>query len=846
METQEQSPSREPVAAPSHIIERPRLIKMMEESGARVIVLNAPAGYGKTTLARQWARSAVRRLAWVRCNSSSADVAALAHSLANLDEIVPTELRDELAQRIAVSSPQADVQTLAELFLDASPPWPDDVWLIVDDYQAISGSSGAEAFLKELIAVLSAQVLITTRARPAWIVPRQIVYGEVLEIDRTLLAMTDDEARLALSLQADEASPVVEHARGWPAVIGLAATLPAARHPATMPAPLLEFLADELFQGLDERVKTTLLNLSLSPAGSRDDAAALIGAAHEDLLGAAETAGFFSPSSLATDELHPLLRAFLRTKLKASPRALRTAAGALVTLYLREDRLDDAFAVSLAAESKDLCLAVFEHGFEHLLGTGRLATLATWLQHLDEAGVEGPILDLGAAELAFREGLHEKSHRLALEAARAFDDTTPRRAQALVRAGQAAAQADRMEVARNLFVQAQRVARSEHDHREALLGELFAALELESADLGGLVDRIREMAADDVATDVRRQSALLVVALRTGGLLAAVERADPYRQLISRVRDPFTRAAFTNALAHACNATARYSHALDLIRTQSAFSRSYRLDFAVPHTLHAEVISLLGLNRLQRASRVISELASRARVSGDVHFRLNADVLHARYLLLTGDPEAAVRILSPSPEPRASAGLRAEYLATRALAELVSGHSPDVALASAQEAASETRWLAESAVLTKFVEVTREGESDSPASSLIELVVSTGQLDAFLLALRASPDAASCLLGGGNRELLKRTFSLAEAPEIAGLPERGAAIPKTSGLSRRERDVYELLCKGMSNREIARELFLSEKTIKVHLRHIYEKLGVRTRVQAAILSRDPLSLDGDD
>ena len=54
MEREERTESREPVAAPSHIIERPRLIKLMEESGARVIVLHAPAGYGKTTLARQW------------------------------------------------------------------------------------------------------------------------------------------------------------------------------------------------------------------------------------------------------------------------------------------------------------------------------------------------------------------------------------------------------------------------------------------------------------------------------------------------------------------------------------------------------------------------------------------------------------------------------------------------------------------------------------------------------------------------------------------------------------------------------------------------------------------------
>jgi DNA-binding NarL/FixJ family response regulator len=60
---------------------------------------------------------------------------------------------------------------------------------------------------------------------------------------------------------------------------------------------------------------------------------------------------------------------------------------------------------------------------------------------------------------------------------------------------------------------------------------------------------------------------------------------------------------------------------------------------------------------------------------------------------------------------------------------------------------------------------------------------------------------------------------------------RGSA---SGGLSPRESEVLALLAEGLSNREIGKRLFISEVTVKVHIRHIFEKLGVRTRTQAAI------------
>jgi DNA-binding NarL/FixJ family response regulator len=75
-------------------------------------------------------------------------------------------------------------------------------------------------------------------------------------------------------------------------------------------------------------------------------------------------------------------------------------------------------------------------------------------------------------------------------------------------------------------------------------------------------------------------------------------------------------------------------------------------------------------------------------------------------------------------------------------------------------------------------------------------------------------------------------ISLARAAKLPVAPREGGG---GGLLSAREKEILELIRQGLTNAEIAQALFLSVSTVKVHVRHIFEKLGVRTRAEAASL-----------
>jgi NarL family two-component system response regulator LiaR len=85
----------------------------------------------------------------------------------------------------------------------------------------------------------------------------------------------------------------------------------------------------------------------------------------------------------------------------------------------------------------------------------------------------------------------------------------------------------------------------------------------------------------------------------------------------------------------------------------------------------------------------------------------------------------------------------------------------------------------------------------------------------------------------------KQRVVVKEVPVLAGQP----FIPdekkrENLGITRRELEILELIAQGMSNREIAEKLYVSENTVKTHSSRVFDKLGARRRTQAVQLGKE--------
>ncbi|GAB3463399.1 response regulator transcription factor [Kineococcus endophyticus] len=140
------------------------------------------------------------------------------------------------------------------------------------------------------------------------------------------------------------------------------------------------------------------------------------------------------------------------------------------------------------------------------------------------------------------------------------------------------------------------------------------------------------------------------------------------------------------------------------------------------------------------------------------------------------------------------------------------------------------------------VEATRRLTAEHPGTAVV--VLTTYADDASILgALQAGArgyltksagraDIARALQAAASRQVVLDADVQARLLQAAGTPAPPPTTELPDGLTEREAEVLRLIARGLSNQDVARELFVSVATVKTHVNHLFAKTGSRDRAQA--------------
>jgi len=813
------------------IIERPRLTKLLDETEARVILLLAPAGYGKTTLARQWAKT-LNGAIWISLTPAHRDVATFARDVAaGIDSLggnAAAFVSDFLSAR---KNPQREGTAIAVALADRLSESRIQ-WLVIDDHHELLQAPEVDEVIGVIQERAPLRMLIASRTRPSWATSRRIVYGEVLEIERSVLAMDDAEARQMLGPRPD-AAEVSAQAAGWPAVLALAAAsenVPA-NAVGAMPGMLYEYFAEEIFRSAPQRVQQYLLELALVPE-SAEPRSSGADDTERSVSDQARELGFVSLDDPTA--LHPLLREFLLQKLVERRDAKELAASA-VTACISSERWSRAFELILRFTLSEYVGTVLEAAYKPLVRSGRFGTLSAFAASIKGGTSLPPVaIDLVDADLALHEGSDAVAFAIASRVARNMPEGHELASRAWAVAGQSAFAQGELQEAQDAYQHAHTSASDDQDLAEALYGWALAAIQSESNSAEEVMREFRGLRHNSPLDIVRYSTAELARRRFAEGFRKPLPLGEAMVSL-RHTPDPRARSSFAFTASYVLALQSEYDKATEMAQLVHAEIEEFNLDFARPYSDWNDAFIALGLRRFGAAERGVQLVEDAANRSSLGFHILNSRVLRARLSLCVGDPDSALRAVVAVDREAAIPSMHGEYLATRALALAVSGDE-DRALATAREAAQLTRAV-EVRLLLDAVSAILGATHGDPAApvALLEHAAALSVWDPVITALRAHTPLADILAEVPEarshlEELYARTKDTGLARR-AGFRVRSSRTP-ADVLSPRELEVLGLIARGLRNRDIARALVISESTTKVHVRHILEKLGVRTRTQA--------------
>ncbi|WP_433738738.1 LuxR C-terminal-related transcriptional regulator [Pseudomonas putida] len=823
----------------AHHLSRERLVEPLLSSTARVKLLCAPAGSGKSALLTECLLRAPApcRVYWLPLAGDSLSVADFRQRLAQVLELASTEEAALLEHLARLQAP---------------------TWLFIDDY-CRAPHPELDRLLDRLLAVRSPALSwwLGSRRRPSCNWPRLLLDDELYECSGPALAFTEAEVGQLLghvepSQAVGLAKRVVQRSGGWGAAVRIAllegCPWSAGQDRQGRSTTLLDYLQHELFNTLPPELVEAWQVLAHLPRFNAGLCEHLFGAGEgaQWLQTLQEMGCFIEPWEDSTQWFRvfvPLAQA-MRDEQCAVGRSWHRRA---CQWFCAEEDWQGAFEQALLAEEFEVAVSLLQHfNFEHLFRRENVRLLLNLHErHGQDLTLGSPqLVSLITAALLFA-GRFEQAAVCIEQMARFVPQPTAATQRQLLARWQAQQGwllhlQGRMPAARGHFVEA----------LAALTAEAWPARLL---CLSGLTQQALLNAELDAAQALNREALCLARAqgsLLFEGLLELdhaqllEHRGAPRRaeSLLADIHELLSRQADrpTPLLGRIALRRGR----LALWQGQDELAAEF-FHSGLQDCLHSQdkraLYGLLGqaqvaanqrdyahaFDRLREAERLMQQ-----RQIPDTVYRSALLQISSHFWLQQGRPElvqeALTRVLRHYRGPHARQAppatveliARVEYLLIIAETQLNLAQAPLERLKALLDHAQQHGLLA------------LETELQLAICEVADLI---GDTDLARLTLQAGLALARrCHLQQAIHELRLRQPTLLAR---LGVDDEPAATLDANPLSGRELEVLGLIAQGNSNQQIAEQLFISLHTVKTHARRIHSKLGVERRTQAVATAK---------
>ena len=820
-----------PRTGPGLVVRRRLLERLDAGATARLTLLSAPPGFGKTTLLAEWARAAtgpVKQVAWVSLDAADTDPGSFwPYVVASLAALVPGlgEACEDLANAGRPAGPEAITTLLNELAGVAG-----DVWLVLDDYHLPVNNDvrdGVRFLLEHLPPQL--HVLISTRVDPDLPLSRWRGRGELVELRAADLRFTRDEATeylnaaSGLELAATDADALGERTEGWIAALQLAALSLRGREDASGfierfagdDRYIVDYLMDEVLAHQPDDVRDFLLRTAVLArlTGGLCDAVTGGDGGAETLVRLERANLFVVPldDQLAWFRYHHLFADVLRARLLAErPAEVPLLHRRASAWYEAGGFPDEAIGHALAAADFDRAGQLVEAALPEARRDRRDAALIGWLRALPEETIgRSPVLTTFAGWAALVAG--------DLDALEARLD----HADALLATVEQGTRPPWLETAELRIL-------------PATIAMYRASLSQARGDLAGVVRHARralEAAGPD--DDFWRGGAsgfLALAAWSEGDIATAVETFTTAVASLHSAGALVDALSSTALLAEMWTVAGRTDRAREVAGRALVASRSVGLAAArATADLHVALAELdLDAGDPAAAEQHLAEAQPLAAREPNSESRSRWFVAAARLAEARGDHEGALGLLDEA-EGHYRPGYYPNVRPIAAVRARVSIAAGDLARAA--------DWVADSGVaITDEAGYLREYEH----LTLVRLALAghPERMDEAIALLHRLE--ATAVASGRAGSLVEIRELLVRAQESTGRaePRPGTPAQLPDALTERELQVLRLLDSELTGPEIARQMFVSHNTLRTHTKHIFTKLGVTTRRAAVAQARE--------